>query len=180
MLQIKVSTGGEGFDDETSAFVPLAWFELEMEHSLAALSKWEAFFKRPFLGKGEKTPEEILWYFKAMTLTANVPPEIFDNLSEANVILINNYIVDPMTATWFSDNTSENSNRIVTSELIYAWMASLQIPFLCDQWHLNRLITLIRACNQLNAPKKKVSNREALEQQRELNERRKAQWATSG
>lgn len=180
MLQIKVPTGDEGYNHETKEFVPLAWFELEMEHSLCSLSKWESFFKRPFLSKAEKTPEEILWYIEAMTLTPNVPPEVFQNLSQDNIAEINNYITDLMTATTIKEVDTGSSYKIVTAELIYYWMVALNIPFECQHWHLNRLFALIRVCNEMNGPKKKMGRREAMDQQRDLNAERRARFGTSG
>lgn len=181
MLKVLVPVQ-EMFDDENNRFV-YKTFSLEMEHSLISLSKWESKFEKPFLSEDEKTPEETLAYFKMMTLTPDVPDEVFDNLTQDNINQIKDYIQAKMTATWFREEKNQRSPRrkqAVTSELIYYWLVSLQIPFEVENWHLERLMTLIKVCNEQNKQPKKMSKRELMNKNRALNEQRRKQYGTKG
>lgn len=180
MLTITVP-GVEMFDEKTQKFTRYGDVVLELEHSLVSLSKWESKFEKPFLEQTEKTSEEVFEYIKFMTLTPNVSDDIFMKLSEDNISEINNYLEAKMTATWFNDNQNQpRSREIITSELIYYWMISFQIPFECETWHLNRLFTLIRVCNIKNAKPKKMDRAALAARNRELNAQRRAELGTSG
>lgn len=180
MLTIVVP-GVEMFDETTEEFVTKGDVTLELEHSLVSLSKWESIYEKPFLGKGDKTSEEVNGYIKAMTLTPNVPEEVFSKLSEANLLAINAYLEARMSATWFSEVPGAPESRdVITAELIYYWMITFQIPLECERWHLNRLFTLIRVCNVKQSKPKKMSRNEIAARNRELNAQRRAQLGSKG
>jgi len=179
MLNLTV-TLKEGFNEKDDEFVPIETFSLVLEHSLASLSKWEAFFEKPFLSNDEKSSEEILWYIKAMVLTPNVPDKVLAKLSQGNLEAINEYINAKMTATRFREDDSRPSREIVTAEIIYYWMISFNIPFECEHWHLNKLMTLIQVCSKKNEPTKELSMQEVAARNRELNARRRTELNTKG
>jgi len=180
MLTIIVP-GVEMFDEKSQEFITVDDVTLDLEHSLVSLSKWESKYEKPFLGKVEKTTEEVIGYIKAMTLTPNVPDEVYLKLSEQNINAINEYIDAKMSATWFNEAPGAPPSReVITSELIYYWMVTFQIPFECEHWHLNRLFTLIRVCNVKSAKPKKMSRAEIAARNRELNAQRRAQLGSKG
>lgn len=180
MLSITVSA--EDFYDEIAEeFVEMPAVTMVLEHSLVSLSKWEQSFEKPFLGDGKKTTEETMKYVEFMCLTPNTPPEVFSRLSEENYKTINVYLERKMTATWFNEREGvRRQGEIITAEIIYYWMIALNVPFECQYWHLNSLLTLIKVCNQKNQPAKKMNRGEAIAQRDALNEQRKAMHNTSG
>ena len=181
MLRITVPVSPEGWDEEKQEFIEPKVQVLQLEHSLVSLSKWESKWCKPFLSSKEKTNEETMDYIKCMTITQNVDQDVYNHLTAKNIEEINNYIYAPMTATTFSEDKNGKTNReIITSELVYYWMVALQIPFECQKWHLNRLLTLIRICNVKNQPPKKMSKRDVMSRNAALNAARRKQLNTSG
>lgn len=171
----------ELFDANTNMFSSEPAYKLELEHSLVSLSKWEQKYKKPFLGKEEKSTEEAYGYIHAMCLDPDVPLSVIHRIDNVQFKLINDYIDDPQTATWFSDAKNGKPNReVVTNELIYHWMVAMTIPLDRENWHLNRLFTLIKVINIKNAPPKKQSRAELAARHRELNAANKARMGSQG
>lgn len=175
----------ELFDSEKNEFIEkIEETTLQLEHSLISLKKWEQKWHKPFLNKEEKTIEELLDYIRCMTLNRNVDPEVYKHIPPNVFKEIIDYIEDPMTATWFSDNSTigaqRSSREIVTTEIIYYWMITLNIPVEFQKWHLNQLLTLIKVVSIKNAPKKKMNAREAAQQRAALNASRRAKFNSKG
>lgn len=179
MLTITVPAA-EAWDEIKQVFVYVEETTLELEHSLVSLSKWESKWQKAFLSSKNKTEEEILDYIKCMTITPNVNENVYSYLTSNNIKAINDYIDAPMTATVFSDRNNKPSREIITAELIYYWLIALNIPFECQYWHLNRLLTLVKVCNIKNSPKKKMSKRDIMSRNAALNAARKKQLNTTG
>ena len=181
MLQIIVPITPEGWDEKTEKFIEPKTKVLQLEHSLVSLSKWESKWCKPFLSKDNMTNEETIDYIKCMTLTQNVDPTVYEHLTQQNIDDVVQYINAPMTATTFSkDENRKINNEIVTAELIYYWMIASQIPFECQKWHINRLITLIRVCSIKNQPPKKRSKRDIMQSNAALNAARRAKMHSRG
>lgn len=180
MLQIEVPEQ-EFWDADLGEFITSKPKTLQLEHSLVSISKWESTWKKPFLSKEEKTYEETIDYVRCMTITQNVDPNTYLALTPEIIEQVNAYISDSMTATFFSGKEpGRGSGKIVTSELIYYWMVALNIPFECQKWHLNRLLTLIKVCNLESAPPKKRSKRDVMAQNKALNAARRKRLGSRG
>ena len=180
MLRITIPAN-ELWDESKEEIIKIKEQTLQLEHSLVSLSKWESKWCKSFISSKEKTYEETLDYIKCMTLTQNVNPDVYNCLTKSNIDEINNYINSPMTATYFhADEKGGVNTEQITAELIYYWMISLNIPFECQKWHINRLLTLIRVCNIKNQPKKNMSKGELMRRNAALNAARRKNLNTKG
>lgn len=179
MLKIVVPKA-EYWDEIKEEFLYKKETTLVLEHSLVSISKWEAKWGKAFLGNRQKTVEEIVDYVRCMTLTQNVDPEVYSRLTMKNFDEINAYIEAPMTATHMFDARKNGGIQDTpTSELIYYWMISFNIPVEFQKWHLNRLLTLIRVCDQKNSNNKR-SIREIAQDNTSINAERKKRLGTNG
>lgn len=187
MLTIDIPSE-EFFLPEKNEFVTIKGRRIQLEHSLISISKWESKWKKAFLKKDpERSVNQIRDYVRCMTLTQNVDPKVYLNLSGKILHEINEYINDPMSATVLN-NMGQSQGAInrdtVTSELIYYWMVSYQIPFECQKWHLNRLLKLIEVCNvKSSSPTKPMTRAQKKAQAKHwssLNAARRAKLGSGG
>lgn len=179
MLELYISEK-EAYDDIKQEFVVTEPTVLRLEHSLVSVSKWEARWKKPFLTAETKSEKETLDYIRCMTMNQHVDPKLYELLSPSEVQTISDYIVDSKTATTFRDRTGRQNRQVVTSELIYYWIAQYNLPIEAQKWHLSRLLTLIRIASVKNEPEKKMSKRAILAQNRSLNAARRKAMGTKG
>lgn len=180
MLEIKIPSF-ELYDEGKNLFVNIKGRTLSLEHSLVSLSKWEAIWHEPFLSalKSEEglSANKMLSYIKCMTI-GKVDDVIYAGLNDIHIRIINEYINEPMTATTFSNNFPvRGRGDILTAEILYYQMIMYGIPFECQKWHLNRLLTLLRVCSIKNAPQKKMSKAETAMKFDEINRQRLAKSA---
>ena len=182
MLEIKIK-GREFWDPVKEEFFNTKDTTLHLEHSLISISKWEAKYKKPFLAQDPpKTETETKDYFCCMSLDKIADTSVFECITEADYKKILDYIRDPMTATTINNRESggKSNRHVLTSEEIYYYMTALNIPFSCEKWHLNRLLTLIEVANVKNAPPKKMSKNAIYQQNAQLNAARRAKLHSKG
>ena len=191
MLELKIKTKEVQLWNEATQefeYKTVPGRTIVLEHSLVSLSKWEAKYKRPFIDS-EKTNEETLDYVKIMTITQNVPDDTYKYLDTDEIKKINDYIIDPMTATKFSYNSQAGSSpkkdtSKVTSELIYYWMTLYNIPESYQKWHLNRLLVLLRIAriksDEQHGKTNKMSRSDIIAQNRAINAQRRLKLGSNG
>ena len=166
----------ELFDENTNEYIYTRETTIKIEHSLVSVSKWEAKWEVPFLN-AKMSREQSIDYIRCMTITQKVDPNIYKTIPNSLLKEVNEYIDSKQTATWFNDkNNRAHKQRTVTSELIYYWMIACGIPFECEKWHLNRLVTLIRVCQEEAKPSKQMT----LEERKALNNARRQKYRTKG
>lgn len=170
----------ELYDEVKNEFTMVKRQKLSLEHSLVSLSKWESKWHKPFLSNEAKTREETIDYIRCMTINT-VDPIVYRCITPTIIAEVNKYIDDPMTATTIRKQKQAGKNKeIVTAEIIYYWMVALNIPFECQKWHLNKLLTLIDVVNIKNQPKKKMSKKDVVTRNASLNAARRKALHTSG
>ena len=126
------------------------------------------------------TGDEFMDYVRCMTVNKNVDPNIDYKLTAADYKKIDEYIHDPMTATTFhSQRSSKTQKQTITSELVYYWMVTAQIPFEAERWHFNRLMTLIHVYEVKNDTSK-MSKKDMYKSNKAINEARKAKHHSRG
>lgn len=156
MLQIVIPAYDKYWDEYSEHFVTIKEQHLQLEHSLISISKWEANWHKPFMSDTPKTNEELIDYIRCMTMNQGVDPLVYQYIPESELNKIQAYIDDDHTATWFNEERIKNQNgakrrkEIITSEVIYYYMIALNIPVQFEKWHLGRLMTLIKVCNEKN------------------------------
>lgn len=168
MLELNVQT------DEGSV-------NLQFEHSLRSLSKWESKTRKAFLTSDPKPNTDMLLYYQCMMVTPGADPDLIYALSPKQLDDLSSYINENQTASSVPEETKSRYNsEITTSELIYFWMTALKIDWEAQDWHLSRLMMLIQITGYKQQPPKKRNPVEVMSDWRKENERRKKLLGTSG
>lgn len=150
--------GKEFWNSELQEFIYTKDITLHLKHSLISLTRWEQHYKRRFLDDGPKNEEEYRFYIQCMTLNKDVDPLVYTVLQEDDMKKVTDYLHDSMTATTLpKQNNNRTNSEKLSSELIYYYMSALNIPFECEKWFLNNLITLISIASIKNNPQEKKS-----------------------
>lgn len=163
-------TASNLWNEKTNQFVVFPAFDIRLEHSLWSISKWEEEHCRPFASEEGLTSNELASYIKCMDLDDDTRPiDYYIPIMDSKKDAIQEYINSSRTATKITASGSQKK-RIITCELIYCWMAHYGIPFECDRWNFNKLMTLIEVCNIENQEEKPMSKSEAMARHRQINE----------
>ena len=172
----------EAWDESKNEFIAVKGGTIRMKHSLLSISKWEMKWKKPFLKPDYvMTPEETLDYYKCMTITQNVDPNIYSFISVVDQERIKHYIEDPKSAYKKIQSKKKGASKAaIVSERIYFWMTAYNIPSSYEKWHLSRLLNLIEIASDENAPKEKMSTEELFRRNRDLNAARRKALGTRG
>lgn len=183
MLRITIPER-EWWDEKTEEFINVKETNLQLEHSLISVSKWEAKWKKSFFNTREpRTYEQQIDYYRCMTINQNVDPLVYGSISEDLKKQIDDYINDQQTATYVASSHREGASRgyrgAITSEVIYSWMIENNIPPEYQKWHLSRLLTLIRVCQSRQTPPGKGAKMSAADRAK-LNAARRAKSGSRG
>lgn len=155
---------------------------LTFEHSLLSVSKWEAFFKKPFLTKSKKDPLDMIDYYRYMLTSPGHDPDLVYRLAPDQLDKLEKYISDPMTASVAPSDPETGNQRpeTLTSEIIYYQMVALRIPFEAQTWHLNRLMMLIAITANRQQPPKKESKTSFMSRWQEANQKNRERFKSNG
>lgn len=171
----------EYYDEDKNEFVYEDGGVVRFEYSLKSVYDWEARWKRPFL-KNDHTPEEIKDFYLTMAIDPIDPKFMNRRVMET----LSSYVGSTPTATTFtSRQNNQNGNslgigKVYTAEEIYGLMFLNHIPLEFETRNLNRLLVILRVITSYNQPKEKMDQSDIYEQNRKLNEERKAKYGTKG
>ena len=184
MLELPVPER-ELWDEKNEVFHHIGAHRLKLEHSLASISRWESKWQKPFLKSLPEMPfAELVDYVRCMTLSDDTPEDAYLGIGAEELRTILCYINDKRTATKVTSRSGRRGRarrETVTSELVYFWMIQYGIPFSpCENWHFNRLMTLVRVCQAKGGKPEKLGRQEAAEQRARLNAERRAKTHSRG
>lgn len=185
----------EYWDDDRQEFVYFnSEGDYELEHSLAAISKWESIWKKPFItNRGNKTKEELISYIHCMTISEkngenvyyNCTDETFEGISPKEFENVFSYVNESFTAhkkTELDLIEAKQSKKAasMSSEKIYSYLVGLQIPFEVQYWNFSRMMALIEIVSDNNKPPGKVDKKKRASHYSALNAARRAKLHTKG
>lgn len=163
-------------------FEDLEPIELDFEHSLVSMSKWEAIHEKPFFSKDPQTTDETKDYIVHMLRSIYPPEHLRARITHEHILEVQTYINSKQTATTFREDPNQPKSReVITSDLVYYWLTAFTIPFSpVEDWHFNRLMTLIRIHGIKQSKPRKMTRQQQAEENQRLNALRREQLGTSG
>lgn len=175
----------EFYNADTNMFFKTKPQTVRLEHSLISISKWESFWKKPYLpsrlSPGISGSKEELHYLKCMILGNEPSDHVITTLQMNHRKEITDYIGDKQTATIIHriGEKEIKPGATITSELIYYWMIKFFVPFECEKWHFNRLMALLDVCAlKEKGNKNNLSRVDSANWRHKLNEERRKAWAS--
>ena len=175
MITLDIPDRDEQFDVVNQVFVPsIPGGRFTFEHSLRSLTVWEEKHQVPFLHT-RHTNAQLVDYVVMMCLSPINPMLVTNDVLRAIIP----YLSYTPSATRITP-TDGGKGKIITAEVIYAWMAGANIPFECDTWNLKKLLLLLNVVSAQQNPPKKKSYDETIRDYKSLNEKRKAEMNTRG
>ena len=180
MLEIVIEDQ-EYYDDRNNRFVDVRGGKFQFEHSLVAITKWEHKYQRPFLANPKlypKTEAEMLDYFKMMSIGQEVDTYLFNYDVTTKIIEYINS--DPSKGTTIADSKKETQQKILTSEVIYAYMFISGMDIACENWNIYRLLKVLNTMGALREGPKKMSPQEQRNLKHKLNKERREKLGSKG
>lgn len=174
----------EEWDEENECFRSFGGCDIDLEHSLFTIAKYEQMTKKAFTDASTMELKDLMFYIReCMCQTEGVSKRAWLSLTSQQKEGIIGYINDPACATTVKSRPNKRGSRKskkITAELVYASMFSFNMPLECEHWHYNRLITQLAVCADLQSPPQKMSKEEAYRQQAEQNERMRKRFNSKG
>lgn len=180
--------GKDAFDYSKEEFVYIKDQEVELEHCLLAMSRWESKWKKSFVEtfsrKDKKIPtKELFSYIQCMVMNDGVDPNFIFCLTPDQTQKIVEYFADQKTATTIKHegSTPPRSNEVMTTELIYYYMSQVPLPFdVCERWHFSRLMKTLEIASIKSQPDKKMNPKAWGSKQSAINAMRRAKLHSKG
>lgn len=151
------------------------------QHTLITVSKWESKWEVPFIGRVLTDEERIDYVGRCMpTNNPNLSPiEIVLRLTAEDTTRLSEFVKSKQSATVITRLGNKPKSDTITTEAIYYYMVQYNIPIAFEQWHLNRLITLLEYFSYKEEEKQGKGGKfkptsEAIEARRQLNAQRLA------
>lgn len=168
----------EVYNEETNEFTTIGGERYFFELSLRGIAEWEAENERPFFAT-KLNAEDAISIVDIMCMDN----DYFDErLIDAPFLsAVNSYISKKNTATVIhNEDADSKTGSFITSEVIYAMMFELSIPIECENWNINRLMTLIKVMQIRSQPSKKMSRAKVASENQRLNALRRSKLNSKG
>ncbi len=179
MLELQIAEA-ESYDESTNRFVVTKAKVLKLEYSLKAVSLWESKWEVPFIDNNSLSDEQYLDFIRFMVVEGDFDPY---ELTTQHLGQIDAYIKKPCSATTITSRQKKTRKKtIMTSEVYYALMAQANVPYICDEWNINRLSKVLEVISSFTNGEEKVkeSANQRLTRQAELNAKRRAEMKSKG